>query len=107
MTAAHDDPFSPATVAAIVRHMNEDHADDSLLICRHLGGQPDAVAARLRTLDPAGATFEVTIGDEARPVPVAWSGPVTARRQIREELVAMVDRALAAGGLPARASIDH
>jgi hypothetical protein len=41
------DPFSPAVVAQVTRHMNEDHAEDSLLIVRALGGHPDARAVRM------------------------------------------------------------
>uniref|UniRef100_UPI002594DDC9 DUF2470 domain-containing protein n=1 Tax=uncultured Gordonia sp. TaxID=198437 RepID=UPI002594DDC9 len=43
--------FSPDVVAAVLAHMNDDHADDSLLICRALGGRPDAVAARMTGFD--------------------------------------------------------
>lgn len=104
---AGDDPFSAATVAAIIRHMDADHAEDSLTICRHFGALPDASSARLVALDPSGATFEATVAGRTEAVHLPWAGAVHERRQVREEIVAMLDRARAAGGLPPRDEVTH
>lgn len=101
------DPFAPATVAAIIRHMDADHAEDSLTICRHLGGLPDASSARVVALDPAGATFEATVAGRTEQVHIPWAGAVRERRQVRKEIVAMLDRARATGGLPPRDDATH
>jgi putative heme iron utilization protein len=44
-------PFGAEAVAQIARHMNDDHADDNVLIVRALGGQPEATAARMSGMD--------------------------------------------------------
>ena len=38
-------PFTADAVEAIKRHMNDDHADDALIIVRGLGGRPEATTA--------------------------------------------------------------
>jgi hypothetical protein len=37
-----EDVFTPEVVGPIARHMNDDHAEDSLLICQTLGRVPHA-----------------------------------------------------------------
>ena len=44
-------PFPQEVVEAITRHMNADHAEDSLLIVRSLGDLPEATEARMTGLD--------------------------------------------------------
>jgi putative heme iron utilization protein len=89
--------FSAEVVDAVRRHMNDDHADDSLLICRTLGGQPAATSATMRGMDPDGIAFAVLVDGAELLVRVPWSEPVTARAQVRAEVVKMHQRALAAG----------
>ncbi len=93
-------PFTPEIVAAVSAHMNDDHGEDSVIICRGLAGQPDAVAARCSGLDPAGVRFAVTNGTGAEvPVVVAWGSVPTTRAEIRQEIVRMVEAARDALGL--------
>ena len=87
--------------------MNDDHADDSLLICRTLGGRPDATAARMTGLDADGADFEVTLEGRPEPVRLPWSTTLTERPQIRQEVVRMYEQACAATGQQARPAADH
>jgi hypothetical protein len=112
------DVFGPQVVAAIMRHMNDDHADDSVLICRSLGGQPDTVTARMSGMSPAGIEFVADV-DEAREVGprevgprevivvVPWSEPITERGQVRLEVVRMYHEACVALGVEARAAAEH
>ncbi|TDO51287.1 uncharacterized protein DUF2470 [Kribbella sp. VKM Ac-2527] len=90
------DPFTPDIVAAVLRHMNEDHAEHSLEIVRVLGARPDATSVRLTTVTPTGATFEATVPD-ADPVEVVipWSTEITERPQFRTEFAHMYQRASA------------
>ncbi|GIG58044.1 hypothetical protein Lfu02_24160 [Longispora fulva] len=85
-------PFSPDVVAAVGRHMNDDHSADSVVICRALGGVPDALVARMTGLDGDGIDFEVT-----EPVLVAvrvpWSRALTERAEIRVEVTRMYHEA--------------
>lgn len=99
--------FGPDVVAAVCRHMNDDHPADSLLICRTLGGQPDATAARMTGLDAHGADFEVTLVGGVSPVRLSWSTELTERPQIRAEVVRMYEEACAQAGVRPRTALDH
>lgn len=101
-------PFSPDVVAAIARHMNDDHGEDNVTICRGLGRQPTTTAATMTGMTPEGIVFTATVGgadhgqtDEVEVV-VPWSEPITERAQVRAEVVRMQTEAAAALGLPAR-----
>lgn len=80
------DPFDPEIVLAVLRHMNEDHAHDSLLIVRTLGGQPSATAVVLTSIDPDGAAFKAVLptGDSI-DVLLGWADPIRDRPQFRGE----------------------
>ncbi len=99
-------PFSPDVVAAIARHMNDDHAADNVTIVRGLGGQPATVAATMTGMTPDGIVFAATVegADHGRTdqveVLVPWAEPITERAQVRMEVVRMHTEAAAALGLP-------
>ncbi|MFG2012102.1 DUF2470 domain-containing protein [Micromonospora sp. NPDC048868] len=97
-------PFGADVVAAVCRHMNDDHAADSLLICRTLGGQPAATRARATGLDAEGMEFAVTVDDIEVPVRVPFAHRLSERAQIRQEVVRMYREACARLGLPPRAA---
>ena len=82
-------PFSPEVVAAVTKHMNGDHPEDTLVICRSLGGRPEATAARMTGLDGEGGDYAVTIDGAEQTIRVPWSEPLTERAQIRAEVVRM------------------
>ncbi|MBM7075132.1 DUF2470 domain-containing protein [Micromonospora sp. MMS20-R1-14] len=82
--------------------MNDDHAADSLLICRTLGGCPDATRARVAGLDADGMDFAVTLDDIEVPVRVPFARRLTERPEIRREVVRMYEQACAALGVPPR-----
>lgn len=95
------DPFSPEVVAAIMAHMNGDHAADNLVIVRALGGVPEAEHARMSGMDATGIDFDVTVGavgERQVPVRLAWSQPLTERSQVRPEVVRLYERAVALTG---------
>ncbi|TCC24658.1 DUF2470 domain-containing protein [Kribbella speibonae] len=84
------DPFAPEIVAAVLKHMNTDHADHSLGIVHTLGGRPDATAVELTELDPDGAVFTAEVADGNRvQVRVPWSETITERPQFRAEFARM------------------
>ncbi|MCX4390983.1 DUF2470 domain-containing protein [Micromonospora peucetia] len=95
-------PFTPEVVGAVCRHMNDDHPEDSLLICRTLGGQPAATRARATGLDAEGMEFAVTAHDIEVPVRVPFAHRLTERVQIRQEVVRMYREACQQLGLPPR-----
>lgn len=99
--------FSPEAVAAVTRHMNEDHAEDSLLICRSLGGQPAATAASMRSMDADGIEFAAEVAGRDVTVRVPWAEPITERGQVRLEVVRMYHDACTALGVEARPAAEH
>ena len=100
MTAAD---FAPDVVAAVCRHMNDDHAEDALLICRALGGAPGAVEARAVDVDATGMRFAVAEpGGATRDVVVAFPAPVSERAQIRLAVVQLYENACSAAGTAPR-----
>ncbi|WP_239676410.1 biliverdin-producing heme oxygenase [Natronosporangium hydrolyticum] len=96
------DPFSPAVVAQVTQHMNEDHAEDSLLIVRALGGQPDARSVQMTGVDPTAMTFIATVDRTEVAVRVPFSRRLEARTELRKEVVRMYRRACAALGVTPR-----
>ncbi|GAA3443852.1 DUF2470 domain-containing protein [Planomonospora venezuelensis] len=95
-------PFTPDVVEAIKRHMNDDHGDDSLLIVKGLGGQPEATAATTSGVDAEAIEFTATVGGKDVTVRVPWSTTLTERAQVRWEVVRLYREACAALGVPAR-----
>lgn len=90
--------FDPDVVAAVARHMNDDHAADSLAICRTLGGQPAAEQATMTGLDAHGVDFTAVVDGRDVAVRVPFSTPVADRGQVRAEVVRMAMEAHAALG---------
>lgn len=80
-------PFTPEVVRAVTAHMNDDHPEDTLLICRALGERPHAESARMVGLDGSGGDYLVTTADVSEPVRIPWSRPLTERAEIRREVV--------------------
>ncbi|MDT0327269.1 DUF2470 domain-containing protein [Nocardiopsis sp. DSM 44743] len=95
-------PFSPEVVTAVTAHMNGDHPEDTLLICRALGGLPEATGARMTGLDGEGGDYAVTVDGTEHTVRIPWARPLTERAQIRVEVVRMYQEACAKLGLTPR-----
>jgi len=98
------EPITSDVVVAIRRHMNEDHAEDSLLICRALGGVPDATAAEMVGMDAEGIDFAATVDGQSTAVRVAWSGRIVDRAQVRPEVVRLYHEACDTLGVARRGS---
>jgi putative heme iron utilization protein len=94
--------FEPEVVAQIAKHMNDDHADDNVLIVRGLGGMHGATAARMSGMDADGMEFAAAVNDVEVPVRIEFSERLTERRQVRAEAVRMYREACAALGLEPR-----
>ena len=98
-----DLPFGPEAVEAIAAHMNGDHAEDNVLICRALGGV-EAVSAVNTGLDAEAMVFRAVLADGSeREVRVPWSEPLKDRVQVRHEVVRMYRESCAALGVEPRA----
>jgi putative heme iron utilization protein len=97
-------PFTPDVVAQIMHHMNVDHAGDSVLICRALGGQPEAESAEMSGMDDAGIDFRAHVSGRDVDVRIPWSQRLTERAQVRVEVVRMYQESCAALGIEPRAA---
>ena len=80
--------FDTAVVAAVTAHMNDDHADDNLLIVRAFA-EPTATAAHMVGLDTESGQWRVTTGQGEQTLRVPWIEPVTDRASIRVAVVAL------------------
>lgn len=98
------EPFTSDVVAAVGRHMNEDHGDDSLLICRALGGVPDATRAEMVGMDAEGIDFAATVAGHRTAVRLAWSRRLSGREQVRTEVIRMYHEACETLGIAPRPS---
>lgn len=88
--------FASDVVDAVLRHMNADHNGDSLTIVRANGAQ-SATEAVMTGFDSETASWRVTEPDGQRILTLRWSRRITERPEIRQEIVALHDAALAAG----------
>ncbi|MFD0776037.1 DUF2470 domain-containing protein [Streptomonospora algeriensis] len=95
-----DTPFTAEVVSAITAHMNDDHAYETLVICRALGGVPDASAARMTGVDKGGGDYTALVGGAEAAVRIPLSQELTERSQVRREVVRMYREARERLGLP-------
>jgi putative heme iron utilization protein len=107
MPAGDTPTFPPEAVEAITRHMNGDHGEDNVRICRGLGGRPDAETAVMTGVDGDGIDFHVTGPDGEGPVRIPWPARITERPQVREAVVELHDRACATLGIAPPSSTEH
>jgi len=95
--------FPQETVDAVLNQMNNEHGDDNLLISRAFG-DPDAVRARMTTLDDRGGTWVYTVDGTDRDLTVPWGEQIGERAQIRREVVRLYELACGRLGVVPR---DH
>ena len=85
--------FPPEVIEAVLAHMNDDHADDSLTIVR-AHGYPAARSAEMTSVDEHGGTWHVVDAVGEASVRIAWlRGEVTERSQLREEIMRLYEAA--------------
>jgi hypothetical protein len=82
--------LSPAAVARIVEHMNDDHADAVLRYVRFLAGRLNATAARLVDLDPIAMRIETDFADgTTQVVSVAFPEALESAEDAHRVMVSM------------------
>ena len=96
------EPFTPDVVAQIARHMNDDHAEDNVLIVRGLGGAESATAARMSGMDADGMEFAAAVNGVEVPIRIPFRTRLTERAQVRAEAVRMYRDACEALGIEPR-----
>lgn len=88
--------FDADVVAAVLRHMNGDHADDNLLIARAFAEPTGAeiTQAVMTGFDGEGGVWEFTRGGETAQLRLPWpAGPISERPDVRRAIVALYDAA--------------
>ena len=96
------EPFTPDVVAQIARHMNDDHAEDNVLIVRGLGGAESATAARMSGMDADGMEFAAAVNGVEVPIRIPFGKRLTERAQVRAEAARMYRDACEALGIQPR-----
>ena len=96
--------FDDTVLAAVLAHMNGDHADDNLLIARAFGPEPNAIAATMVAFDGDGGDWRArSASGEEIVVRVPWvGGPIDERPQVRREIVALYDESCRRLGIEPR-----
>lgn len=93
--------FDAPIVAAVLKHMNEDHPDDNLLIARAFGDSR-ADSAVMIGLDGDAGMWSYTLAGKVRELSVPWSHQISERPEIRREVVVLYDAACAKLGVTPR-----
>lgn len=97
--------FDADVIAAVLRHMNGDHADDNLLIARAFAEPADTAIthAVMTGFDGVGGVWDITRDGAVSELRVAWpGGPIDDRPAVRREVVALYDAACARLGIEPR-----
>jgi hypothetical protein len=101
--------FDDAALAGVLGHMNGDHGDDNVLIARAFlpeAGSVDAAVtgATMTRFDGDAGVWQATLADGSQiEVAVPWpSGPISERREVRREIVALYDQACRRLGIEPR-----
>ncbi|KDA05057.1 hypothetical protein DC31_03330 [Microbacterium sp. CH12i] len=97
--------FESDVVAAILRHMNVDHADDNFLIARAFATASDLkiTDAVMTDLDGHSGVWQITRAGIPEELRVPWpGGPIDERAAVRREIVALYDVACEKLGIEPR-----
>ena len=97
--------FESDVVAAILRHMNGDHADDNLLIARAFATASDVeiTQAVMTDLDGHAGVWQITRAGIPEELRVPWpGGEISERPAVRREVVALYDAACERLGIAPR-----
>ena len=90
--AAEPDPLA-TSAAAIIAHMNDDHADGIVLYCKAFSKATDVATASMTGVDRYGFEMSVATAEGPRPVRLAFAEPVSTPEEVRAALVAMLQDA--------------
>lgn len=83
-------PFAPHLINAVIRHLNEDHAMDCLVVAHVHGGRPEALSAHVLDLDAEGADFVIATDEELEVVRIPFARVLVERADLQEEFARLV-----------------
>lgn len=103
MLSAMPHSFPSDVVEAVLRHMNDDHRDDNILIVRAFA-EPSATEAAMTGFDGDGGDWRLARADgSTAEVRIPWpGGSIAERPAVRREVVALYDAACARLGVEPR-----
>lgn len=90
--AAEADPIAPLA-ARILKHMNDDHEQDMVVMCRGLTRATDTRSATMTSIDRLGFEMSAVTSYGPRPIRLGFDAPISTSADAREALVAMVHTA--------------
>jgi len=90
--------FDEEVVQAIRDYMNSDPTESNLTIVQGLSADRTITRADLVSFDGDGVTFRAHSPAGERDVRFAWERPITERAEVREQLFALLNRAMDAFG---------
>ena len=91
--ATSDPVFHCATT--IIDHMNKDHADAMVLLCKTMSQATTTQEATMVGVDRYGFEMSALTEDGPRPIRLAFEQIATTQKQVREQMVALVKKARA------------
>lgn len=94
--------FDEQTVTAVLKHMNEDHAEDNLLIARAFGDL-SADSSVMTGLDGSAGTWSYTVNGATQHLSAPWSTTISTRAEIRRAVVVLYNAACTKLGVAPRA----
>jgi putative heme iron utilization protein len=94
--AAAPDPVAPSA-AGIIAHMNADHQEAMVLVCRAFSRATAIASAKMTGVDRYGFEMSVKTPDGPRPVRVAFDQPVNTPEEVRAAMIITVKHARAHG----------
>jgi putative heme iron utilization protein len=86
---AHDEALPPDKIAAMIAHMNDDHADAVLGYVHRYASLPQAQSATLVAIDPDGMLVHATIDGAQQPVAITFDHVLRDADDARDTLIAM------------------
>jgi len=91
--AAQPDPLMPVA-AGIISHMNADHADALVTLCRHYAGRADVVSASMTAVDRYGYEVVAELGaDRREALRIGFRAEQVTADDVRRELIGMLQQA--------------
>lgn len=87
--AATVDPIA-VVATGVIKHMNEDHQDSMVTMCKALTRAKDTSAATMTGIDRYGFEMSATTAVGPRPIRLAFDTPITNAQNARKALVALV-----------------
>ena len=77
----------------IISHMNEDHEDAMVIICKEMSKAKDTTSATMTGIDRYGFEMSAMTAEGPRPIRIGFENEATDSEEARKEIVALVKKA--------------